>query len=99
MSNFKPSVYVLGGRPEIVLTPLDLEGEFFIPTEARLSIKEPDGVIITVSGDDLTVASGYLSYITHPTQIGWHEYEAWVKDGYGREDTDSHGFDVIDSVY
>lgn len=97
--SYKPNVYVLGGKPELILTPLDLDGNFFIPTEARLSIKEPDGTIFTVSGSDLTVGSGYLYYTFHPEQIGWYEYEGWVKDGTGREDTDTHGFDVTDRVF
>lgn len=100
MSSYKPNVYVLGGKPEIILTPLDLEGVFFVPTQSRLSIKEPDGTVITVSGGDFTiVGSGYLSYIFHPTQVGWYEYEGWVKDGNGREDTDTHGFDVTQAIF
>lgn len=99
MAGFKPSVYVLGGKPEIDLTPTDLNGVFFVPTESRLSIKDPTGAITTYSGGDLILASGYLYVLYHPTVIGWYEYEAWIKDGFGREDTDSRGFEVIDSVY
>lgn len=95
----KPNVYVLGGKPEILLVPKDLNDTFFEYSEARLSIKEPTGTIITVSGSDLTLASGYYYYSYRPPVIGWYEYEAWVKDGAGREDTATNGFEVTDRVY
>lgn len=94
-----PHVYVLGGKPEISLTPEDQNGEFFIPTLMRLSIKEPDGDIITVSGDDLILASGFYYYRYNPETIGWYEYEAWVRDSAGREIASTNGFEVIDRVY
>jgi hypothetical protein len=102
----KPNVYVLGGKIEIDLTSYDVDGDTFIPDYARLSIKEPDGVIITVSGGvgvlspDLTATavSGYLYYYYRPRLKGWVEYESWVKDGSGREGTDTAGFDIIDNV-
>lgn len=95
----KPNVYVLGAVPEIDVTPKDLDGIFFVPNESRVSIKEPDGDVITYSGGDLTLASGYLFLLYRPEMIGWYEYETWVKDGTGREATDTNGFDVIDRVY
>lgn len=96
----KPNVYVLGGKPELIITPTDLEGNFFIPSETRLSIKQPDGVIITYSGGDLTIVpSGYMFIDYRPPTRGWYEYESWVKDGNGREDTARNGFEVIDTVY
>lgn len=95
----KPNVYVLGGTPEIDVTPIDQDGLFFAPISMRLSIKQPDGAIITYSGSDLTTASGYYYVLYRPPTIGWYEYEGWVRDGAGREDTATNGFDVIDNVY
>lgn len=97
--SYVPNVYVLGGKPRLKVTPVDLDGDFFVPTEARLSIKDPSGAIITISGGDLTLASGYLYYRYHPQEIGWYEYESWVRDGNGNEDTDTRGFEVVDRVY
>lgn len=91
--------YVLGGKPEISITPKDQDGVFFIPLLIRLSIKEPDGDIITVSGADLTLASGYYFYRYHPETVGWYEYESWVRDPEGREITETKGFEVYDRVY
>jgi hypothetical protein len=95
----KPSVYILGGTPELSLIPTDQNGEFFTPTEMRLSIKEPSGEIFTVSGTDLAIASGYYYYDYKPDTIGWFEYEAWVKDSTGREIAQTNGFEIIDRVY
>lgn len=97
----KPNVYVLGGITEIDATPTDQDGVFFVPSESRLSIKEPSGTIITVSGGGLSMSptSGYLYYLYRPTTIGWYEYEQWVKDSTGREIVKTNGFDVIDRVY
>lgn len=95
----RPNVYVLGGITEIDLTPTDLAGDFFIPSESRLSIKEPDGDIITVSGGDFITASGYLYYLYRPPTVGWFQYESWVKDSTGRETAQTNGFEVIDKVY
>jgi len=94
----RPNEYVLGGNVDIISTPTDLQDAFFIPQESRVSIKEPSGTIITVSGDDLTVASGYLLYKYKPPTVGWYQYEVWHK-----EDTDevvkTLGFEVTDKVY
>ncbi len=79
--------------------PTDTNGQFFVPTASRLSIKRPDGIIITLSGADLTIASGYLYYEYEPPTIGWYEYEGWVQDAGGREITQSNGFEVVDRVY
>lgn len=94
-----PNRYVLGGTPEIDVTTTDQNGITFVPVAMRLSIKQPDGVIITLSGGDLTIASGYMYYLYRPLTIGWYEYESWVRDGTGREDTATNGFDVYDRVY
>lgn len=96
-----PSVYVLGGTPELDLQFYDLDDEPFVPTESRLSVKQPDGEIITYSGGDLTLsgASGYLYTLYRPPVVGWYEYEGWGKDGNGREVTATNGFEVIDHVY
>ncbi len=93
-----PHRYVLGSKPEIDVTPTDLDGIFFVPTQSRVSIKEPTGNIVTYSGIDLTLASGYLYLLYEPQIVGWHEYEVWVMDGSGREAAKTNGFEVYDRV-
>lgn len=95
----KANIYVLGGKPELLLTPTDQNGDFFTPSAMRLSIKEPDGDIITVSGADMVTASGYFFYQYNPETKGWYEYEGWVRDSAGRERAETNGFEVIDRVY
>jgi len=94
-----PNVYVLGGSPELRLEFFDQEGEPMVPSELRLSVKDPTGNILTYSGADLTSTSGYLYYIYHPPVIGWYEYEGWGKDGTGREIAQTNGFEVVDRLY
>jgi hypothetical protein len=66
----------------------------------RLSVEQPDGVIVTYSGGELImVASGYFYALYRPLTIGWYEYEGWVKDGNGRENAQTRGFEVVDRVY
>lgn len=91
--------YVLGGNEEIYYTPRDLQGVFFVPSEQRVSIEDPQGVIVTVSGGDITTASGYFSYIYKPLLKGWHQYEVWVKDSTGREIVQTAGFEIYDKVF
>lgn len=91
--------YVLGTTPRIRITPKTEEGVFFVPTQSRLSVKDPAGTIYTYSGADLTVASGYLYYVFNPTMVGWYQYESWVQDGNGLQDVDTHGFEIYDRVY
>lgn len=99
------NTYVLGSRPEIDMTFTDLNNQPFIPLYVRLSVKAPDGDILTVSGGlglpsgDITSASGYLFYIYDPTLVGWFEYESWGADGTGREIAKTNGFEIIDRVY
>lgn len=62
----KYNVYVLGATPELDLTVYDTNKVAFIPTESRLSIKQPDGQIVTYSGGDLIEASGYLYTLYRP---------------------------------
>ena len=95
----KPSVYILGSKPRLKLTFKTEEGVTFTPTESRLSVKQPDGDIITYSGGDLTQASGYLYVLYRPQMVGWYEYEGWGKDGLGQEIAKTKGFDVTDRVY
>lgn len=95
----KPNEYNLGSRPELDLTPLDQDGNFFTPSEMRLSIKNPSGTILTVSGEDMILGSGYYYYQYYPETVGWYEYEGWVRDSAGREIADSKGFEVTDRVY
>ena len=91
--------FVLGGNLEIVSTPTDQDGIFFVPSEMRLSIEDPQGVIVTISGGGITTASGYMSYIYKPQLKGWHQYETWVKDPSGREIVKTDGFEVYDKVF
>lgn len=94
-----PNVYVLGSKPELDLEFTSIYGAHFEPAESRLSIKQPDGEIITVSGDGMVYASGHLTYLYRPPTKGWYEYEGWGKDGTGREVAMTNGFEVIDRVY
>jgi hypothetical protein len=94
-----PNVYNLGGSPELRLEFFDLNSQAMTPNEYRLSIKEPTGAIITVSGAGLTTTSGYFSYIYRPPVVGWYEYEGWGKDGAGREIAQTWGFEVVDRLY
>jgi hypothetical protein len=112
-----PHRYVLGGNQELDMAFKDLNGIYFVPNASRLSIKQPDGVIVTLSGGQLIMASGYLdipdsngrlisTYVSpyfytlyRPPTTGWFEYESWVRDGTGREDTETAGFEVIDRVF
>lgn len=99
MIKVKPHEYTLGSTPEIYFTPTDQNGDFFTPSEYRLSIKSPDGEILTFSGGELPMASGYFYYIYKPETVGWYETEAWVKDSEGREKAVPDGFEVVDRLY
>lgn len=96
---------MLGGNVELDLTVYDTDDHPFIPNEARMSIKDPTGLITTISGGisnptgDLIQGSGYLYYLYRPPVIGWTEYESWAKDGTGRETTNTNGFETVDRVY
>jgi hypothetical protein len=95
----KPNVYILGGTQEIDITPIDQNGDFFEPTKVRLSIKQPDGQIITVSGDGLSIVpSGYYFYIYEPLTIGWYQYETAIEHN-GRKVAETNGFEVVDQVF
>jgi len=96
---YNPNVYVLGGKAEIYFEVTAIDGTVIQPIESRLSIKEPSGIIVTVSGGELVQASGYLYLLYQPATIGWYQYEVWVKDATGREDAATRGFEVIDLVY
>lgn len=96
--DFVPNVYELGGTPELRLNFYDENGKEFIPIESRLSIEEPGGNIVTLSGGDLTTASGYLYYLYHPQVKGWYEYKGWGKDGTGREIAMAKGFEVSEHL-
>lgn len=95
----RPNSYILGSKPQLEMYPRDFEDNFFIPVEARLSVKQPDGVIYTVSGAELVVGSGYLYTLYKPETTGWYEYEAWVLDGAGREAAETNGFEILDRLY
>jgi len=96
----KHNNYILGGKPELSLLFIDENGVIFVPLEMRLSIKEPTGSIITVSGADMIQASGgAFTYLYRPPVVGWYEYEGWGRDGLDREVAQTNGFDVTDRVY
>lgn len=90
---------MLGTKPKLKVSSTDTEGVTFVPSEIRLSIKNPDGTIVTYSGGDMTTASGYMFVIYNPLTTGWYQYEGWVKDGNGLEDVATRGFEVYDLVY
>ena len=94
----RPNEYNLGGNVDILSTPTDLQDVFFVPQESRLSIKEPSGTIITVSGADITVASGYMVYEYKPPTVGWYQYEWWHRED-TKEVVKTLGFEVTDKVY
>ena len=95
-----PNRYVLGAKPRIRVTPRDTNGIIFVPSEIRLSVKEPTGTIITYSGGDMTTASGGDLFVLYkPPVVGWYQTEAWVKDANSLEDTATDGFEVYDLVY
>lgn len=91
--------FVLGSKPMLKVSTVDENGVTFIPSEIRVSIKEPDGTVLTYSGGDLTTASGYMYLYYQPDATGWHQWEAWVKDGNQREAAETRGFEVYDLVY
>lgn len=91
--------YVLGSTPRLKLTTIDTNGITFVPTEARLDVKSPDGTIYTYSGGNMTSASGFLYVIFNPVLTGWYQYEGWVKDGNNLQDADTRGFEVYDLVH
>lgn len=95
----KPNVYSIGSAPEILLAFTDTEDDPFIPARVRLSIEEPDGNIVTVSGEDMDViASGTLSYVYHPSQIGWYSYYGWGEDTSDREIAKENGFEIVTQI-
>jgi len=95
-----PNKYNLGGTIEIDLTTYDTSSIAFIPTESRLSIKDPTGTILTVSGTSFTTASGNMQYyIYRPPFTGWYAYEVWAKDNSGREIVKAKGFEINDVVF
>lgn len=91
--------YVLGSKPRLKLTPVDTNGIFFVPSESRISVKEPVGTITTYSGIDMTLASGYYYVIYTPLYKGLYAYEGWVRDSSGLEDASTKRFEVYDEVY
>lgn len=95
----KPNVYNLGSSPEIILAFTDTEDDPFIPVVTRLSIEEPTGTIVTVSGTDMDIiASGTLSFVYNPPVKGWYSYEGWGRDTSGREISKTSGFEIVDTI-
>jgi hypothetical protein len=97
-----PNTYILGASPEIDIEVYDSERQPLTPDRVRLSIESPDGSIVTVSGEALSTASGYLYYIYKPLMRGFYVYEVWAADSSGHEGTsdplDTNGFEIIDIV-
>lgn len=98
-STSRTNRYVLGTHPRLKVTSTDTDGVTFVPTEIRLSVKNPSGTITTYSGADMLTASGYMYVIYNPETPGWYQYEGWVKDGNGLEDASTRGFEIYDLVY
>lgn len=96
----KPHVYELGSSPELILAFTDTNDDSFFPSEVRLTIEQPDGVLFTVSGADLdvTTISGSMTYVYTPTMAGWYSVEGWGKDGADRQITKAHGFEVSNII-
>lgn len=95
----KPNVYVLGGTPELILETIDRDGNAFQPTQARISVKDPTGLITVYSGGDMIPSSGYYSVYYRPPVIGWYEYEGWARDNASHEQAQTNGFEVVDRLY
>lgn len=85
-----PSVYVRGSKPQIDLTFTDTNGETFEPVESRLTITEPDGSSVTVSG--------VTTYLFEPQIPGWYEYYGWGIDVDGREISALNGFYLVEPI-
>lgn len=95
----RPTIYGLGSVPEIMMATHDDNGTVVVPTEARLTIQDPHGSQITVSGGQMTVDGDYLIYLYQGiTTSGFYQYEGWVKSASGKEDARTNGFQVIDRI-
>jgi hypothetical protein len=93
------NVYSLGGTEQIRAKFSDPGKNAVAPSEMRISIKDPLGQILTVSGAGLTphqTISGMFYTMYRPLVVGWYEYESWGKDGNGNEVVQTNGFEVID---
>lgn len=98
----KPNEYILGGTVAVRAKFTDDAGTGVTPIEMRISVKEPSGTILTVSGGDLTpfaTISGMFFFMYRPPTIGWYEYESWGKDGNGNEVVQTNGFEIVDRLY
>lgn len=94
----KSNIYVLGSRPELMLTATDTDGDTFIPELARITITKPDETTITVSGGDMTTDGDSLAYFYEPDQIGWFSWLGWIQDDSGREIAELSGFQVVENT-
>jgi hypothetical protein len=98
----KPNEYILGGTIQVRAKFTDDAGIGVTPIEMRISVKEPTGTILTVSGEGLTpstTTSGMFYFMYRPPTTGWIEYESWGKDGNGNEVAQTNGFEVTDRLY
>jgi hypothetical protein len=95
----KPNRYVLGSTPDLTLKYYDENNQLIVPLESRLTVKEPDGTIVTYSGIDMIQAPDHLYVIYRPPVIGHYEYEGWGKDGDGRETASTLSFEIYDRLY
>jgi hypothetical protein len=97
----KPNEYVLGGTIALRAKFTNDAGTGVTPSEARISVKEPSGTVLTISGGELTPSttiSGMSFYMYRPPTVGWFEYESWGKDGNGNEVVQTNGFEIIDRI-
>jgi len=98
----KANEYILGGVEQIRAKFTNEAGVGVTPTEMRISIKDPLGEIVTVSGGFLTAhatISGMFYTLYRPPVTGWYEYESWGKDGNGNEIVQTNGFEIGDRLY
>lgn len=97
----KPNEYILGGTVQVRAKFTNDAGQGITPNEMRISVKDPTGLITTVSGEGLTAhpsISG-MFYFNYRPLLGWTEYESWGKDGNGNEVVQTNGFEVTDRLY
>jgi hypothetical protein len=98
----RPDEFVLGGTQRIRAKFTDDYVYGVTPLEMRISLKDPLGEILTVSGGDLlvdTTTSGQFYFVYRPPLVGWYEYESWGKDGNGNEVVETAGFEIVDRLY
>ena len=94
-----PPIYSLGATPEIDIYAYGRDTQAVALAEITVSIQDPLGGVIVVSGQEIQTASGYYYYIYRPEVRGWYGYVIWVKGLTGLEATSDPylGFEVVDN--